>query len=78
MCEILIRIYILKFLKVNDVLEIELILKDLNSYVKVMVLDELFDEINDIKGRLDFVEKWFELEDIRRYLKMYFCDEGEL
>ena len=76
--EILTRTYISKPLKANDVSEIELILKDLNSHVKAMALDELFDEINDIKGRLDLVEKQFELEDTRRHPKMYFRDEGEL
>lgn len=76
--EILRRTYISKPLKANDVSEIELILKDLNSHVKAMALDELFDEINDIKGRLDLVEKQFELEDTRTHPKMYFRDEGEL
>lgn len=76
--EILTRTYISKPLKANDVSEIELILKDLNSHVKAMALDELFEEINGIKGRLDLVEKRFELEDTRRHPKMYFRDEGEL
>lgn len=76
--EILTRTYICKPLKANDVSEIDLILKDLNSHVKAMALDELFDEINDMKLRLDVVEKRFELEDTRRHPKIYFRDEGEL
>ncbi|PFX31130.1 hypothetical protein AWC38_SpisGene4031 [Stylophora pistillata] len=75
--KILTGTYISKPMKANDASEIELILKDLNCHVKAMALDELFDEVNDMKLRLDVVEKRFELEDTRRHPKIYFRDEDE-
>ena len=64
MREILTRTYISKPLREKDVTEIEIILKDLNSHVKAMALNELFDEINDMKLRMDVVEKRFEVEEL--------------
>lgn len=77
-CEILMRMYIIECLRKNDVIEIEEVLKDLKSYVKGMVLGELFSELNEIKMRMDLVEMRFYLEDIIRCLKMYFNEEGKL
>ena len=78
MREILTRTYISKPLREKDVTEIEIILKDLSSHVKAMALNELFDEINDMKLRMDVVEKRFEVEDTRRHPKIYFREQGEL
>lgn len=74
--EILTRTYITKPLRRKDVTEIGTVLKDLRSHVKAMALDELFSEVNEIKLRMDVVEKRFELEETIKHPKNYFQEEG--
>ena len=76
--EILTRTYISERLTKNDVTEIEKVLKDLKSHVKVMALDELFSELNEIKMKMDLVEARFHVEDTTRRSNMYFNEEGKL
>ena len=75
--EILTRSFINERLKRKEVAEIENVLKDLNSHVKAMALDELFSEINEVKMRMDLVEKRFEVEDTIKHPKNYFNEEGK-
>ena len=70
--EILTRTYITKPLRRKDVTEIGTVLKDLRSHVKAMALDELFSEVNEIKLRMDVVEKRFELEETIKTSKKLF------
>ena len=76
--EILTRTYISERLTKNDVTEIEKVLKDLKSHVKVMTLDELFSELNEIKMKMDLIEARFHLEDTTRRSNIYFNEEGKL
>ncbi|XP_078353541.1 uncharacterized protein LOC144638210 [Oculina patagonica] len=75
--EILTRTYITERLKSKELTEIETVLKDLNSHVKAMALDELFSEVNEMKMRMDLVEARFELEDTITHPKNYFNEEDE-
>ncbi len=76
--EILTRTYITECLKSKELTEIETVLKDLNSHVKAMALDELFSEVNEMKMRMDLVEARFELEDTITHPKNYFNEEGKV
>ena len=76
--QILTRTYITERLRKNDVTEIEDVLKDLKSHVKAMALGELFNELNEIKMRMDLVETRFHLEDTTTRSKMHFNADGEL
>ena len=76
--EILTRTYISERLTKNDVTEIKKVLKDLKSHVKVMALDELFSELNEIKMKMDLVVARFHLEDTTRRSNMYFNEEDKL
>ena len=76
--QILTRTYITEHLRKNDLTEIEEVLKDLKSHVKAMALGELFNELNEIKMRMDLVETRFHLGDTTTRAKMYFNEEGKL
>ena len=75
--EILSKTYITEGLRRKEVTEIESVLKDLNSHVKAIALDGLFNELNEVKMRMDLVEARFELEDTIKHPKVYFNEEGK-
>ena len=76
--QILTESYITKPLRRREVTEIEAVLKDLNSHVKAMALDHLFAEVNELKLRMDVMEKRWDLDKTVDYPKTYLYDEGEL
>ena len=76
--EILSKTYITEGLRRKEVTEIESVLKDLNSHVKAIALDGLFNELNEVKMRMDLVEARFELEDTIKHPKVYFNEEGKV
>lgn len=71
--QILTKHNITRPLRRTEITEIETVVNDLNSHVKAMALDDLFDEVNEIKWRMDVIEKRWELKNP----KVYFYDEGE-
>lgn len=74
--EILNKSYITKPLRRKEIVEIETVLKDLNSHVKAIALDDLFDEVNELKLRMDIVEKRWEIEKSEKFLKSNVDKEG--
>ena len=61
----------------TEVKEIESVLKDLKSHVKAMALDDLFDQVKDLKWRMDVIEKRWELGNTLGLPKNYLYDGGE-
>ena len=57
----------------TEVKEIESVLKDL----KAMALDDLFDQVKDLKWRMDVIEKRWELGNTLGLPKNYLYDGGE-
>ena len=58
----------------TEVKEIESVLK---SHVKAMALDDLFDQVKDLKWRMDVIEKRWELGNTLGLPKNYLYDGGE-
>ena len=75
--QILMENHITRPLRKTEVTKIESVLKDLNSHVKAMALDDLFDDVKDLKWRMDVIEKRWELEKALQHPKIYLYDEGE-
>ena len=63
-------------LRRTEVTKIEDVLKDLNSHVKAMALDDLFDEVKGLKCRMNLIEKKWEVEKTLQHPKIYLYDEG--
>lgn len=61
----------------TEVKEIESVLKYLKSHVKAMALDDLFDQVKDLKWRMDVIEKRWQLENTLGLPKNYLYDGGE-
>ena len=61
----------------TEVKEIESVLNDLKSHVKAMALDDLFDQVKDLKWRMDVIEKRWELGNTLGLPKNYLYDGGE-
>ena len=76
--EILTKSHITKPLRRKEIADIEMVLKDLNSHVKAIALDDLFDEVNELKLRMDVVEKRWEVEKTEEFSKTFLYDEGEI
>ena len=76
--EILTKSHITKPLRRKEIAEIEMVLKDLNSHVKAIAIDDLFDEVNELKLRMDLVEKRWDVEKTEEFSKTFFYDEGEI
>ena len=75
--QILNRHNITRPLERTEVKEIESVLKDLKSHVKAMALDDLFDQVKDLKWRMDVIEKRWELGNTLGLPKNYLYDGGE-
>ena len=76
--EILTKSDITKPLRRREIADIEMVLKDLNSHVKAIALDDLFDEVNELKLRMDVVERRWEVEKTEEFSKTFLYDEGEV